>query len=138
MRAALVPTSLILSVLAFGSAHAADPELAMGRSIEGRFDRSARPSDGGGRSQDYRLALKADQLVAISAKSDDVDPVLILFGPDGEVVSQNDDRGDDDTNALIVTSVSASGTYTVRVNSLGSGEDALGAFTLKAMPISDD
>ena len=137
MRAALFP-GLILSVLAFGSAHAADAELSMGRSVDGRFDRSARPSDGGGRSQDYRLALKADQLVAISAKSDDVDPVLILFGPDGEVVSQNDDRGDDDTNALIVTSVGVSGTYTVRVNSLGSGEDALGAFTLKAMPISDD
>ncbi len=137
MRAALF-SSLILSVLAVGTAHAADTELAMGRSVEGRFDRNARPSDGGGRSQDYRLVLKADQLVAISAKSDDVDPVLILFGPDGEVVSQNDDRGDDDTNALIVTSVSAGGDYTVRVNSLGSGEDALGAFTLKAMPISDD
>lgn len=138
MRSTL-KTVLALSALTIATtAHAGDLNLRVGQTHEGRLDNTSRPSDGGGRSQDFMLELAADQLVAISAKSDDFDPVVILFGPEGQLVGENDDRGDDDTNALLVTGTGEAGTYRVRVNSYGSGDSASGAFTLKATVVADD
>ncbi len=134
----ILTTALALSALAFSAAHAGDLNLRVGHTHEGRLDASSRPSDGGGRSQDFLIDLPAGQLVAISAKSDDFDPVVILFGPEGNLVGENDDRGDDDTNALLISGISAAGKYRVRVNSYGSGDSASGAYTVKASVVADD
>ncbi|MCF7223579.1 pre-peptidase C-terminal domain-containing protein [Marilutibacter chinensis] len=125
-------------LMAATAAHAADPTLTLGRLVNDSLSTSSRPSDGGGRSQDYTLQLGANQLVAISAKSSEFDPVLMLFAPDGSRLAENDDRADGDTNALIVASTTEAGEYRVRINSLGSGEDSVGAYTIKASVVSDD
>ena len=125
-------------LMATGAANAADPTLSLGRLTNGALTEASRPSDGGGRSQDYVLQLSAGQLVAISAKSDDMDPVLMLFAPDGSRLAENDDRADGDTNALIVAATTEAGEYRVRLNSLGSGDDSLGKYTIKASVVSDD
>ncbi|AWV05835.1 PPC domain-containing protein [Marilutibacter maris] len=125
-------------MMATTAAHAADPTLTVGRLTNGALTEASRPSDGGGRSQDYTVRLAAGQLVAISAKSDDMDPVLMLFAPDGSRLAENDDRADGDTNALIVASTTEAGEYRVRINSLGSGDSSLGEYTIKASVVSDD
>lgn len=134
-----IPLTLFAAGLfALGSAHAADPSLRLGHQTSGKLSESNRPSDNGGRNQDYTLRLEAGQLIAISAKSTDFDPVLVLFAPDGSKLAENDDRADGDTNSLIVASTSVAGDYLVRLNSLGSGENAVGAYTIKASVVSDD
>lgn len=133
----------LVAALAATTASAADwspKSLQMGRQVNGTLVAADRPSDNGGRSHDYRINLPAGQLVAISAKSDDFDTVLVLFGPTGNKISENDDReGEgDSTDSLIVTEVEAAGEYLLRVHALSGDEDsATGDYTLKAMSIAD-
>jgi len=65
--------------------------------------------------------------VEITMRSDDVDPYLVLEGPDGSVVAQNDD-GADGLNARIRMVLEQSGTYVIWAGSF-SGE-ATGSYTL--------
>ncbi|MEZ0471251.1 PPC domain-containing protein [Luteimonas salinilitoris] len=127
----------LLTALAAAPAFAAD-KLTPGRAIEGALQASDRSSDSGGRSHDYALDLDAGQLVAISAKSEDFDTVLILFGPDGDRVAENDDKEGGGTDSLLVVSAPATGTYTVRLNSLPMGEGHTGDYSLRALVVSDD
>ena len=129
--------ALSLSLAAALPASAAQP-LSIGTTVQGQLVASDRPSDRGGRSHDYSLRLAEGQLVAISAKSTDFDPVVIVFKPDGDLLGENDDREDGSTNALLVVAAPETGVYTVRVNSLPMGAGHLGAYSLRASVISDD
>lgn len=113
-------------------------DLPLGRTISGQLVAGDRPSDAGGRSHDYRLALQEGQLVAIHAKSAEVDTFVVVFLPGGDKLGENDDREGGGTDSLLVVSAPQTGVYTVRVNSLPVGDSHLGAYTLRASVIDDD
>ncbi|WP_407353383.1 PPC domain-containing protein [Luteimonas sp. R10] len=136
MRIPLLPLAL-LTALAATPAVAAD-KLTPGQTVEGALQAGDRSSDSGGRSRDYALDLDAGQLVAINAKSEDFDTVLILFGPDGDRISENDDQEGGGTDSLLVVSAPVTGTYTVRLNSLPMGEGHTGRYSLRALAVGDD
>src|SRR5690606_14309546 len=133
MRKTLLALGLALATL---PAFAAQP-LVPGKAVQGRLQASDRPSDRGGRSHDYSLRLRQGQLVVITARSEDFDPVLLVFGGDGELLAENDDHENGSTNAAVVMTAPETGTYTVRVNSLPMGDGHLGDYTLRAVVLED-
>ncbi|NEQ33022.1 MAG: tetratricopeptide repeat protein, partial [Leptolyngbya sp. SIO4C5] len=64
---------------------------------------------------------EAGENIAISLSSEDFDAYLILQGPDGSTVAQDNDSGDG-TNAYLVGALSESGTYQVIANTYNEGE----------------
>ena len=50
---------------------------------------------------------------------------------------ENDDRADGNLNPLAVVETAQDGSYTIRVGSLGSGDESMGKFTLKVMAFSE-
>ena len=131
-------TLLALALAAFALPATAAQPLSIGKTVQGQLSSSDRPSDRGGRSQDYTLRLQEGQLVAVTVKSTAFDPVVIVFKPDGDLLGENDDRDDGSTDSLLVVTAGETGDYTVRVNSLPMGEGHVGAYTLRASVISDD
>ena len=131
--------TLLALILAAATLPAVATEpLQVGTAVQGQLLATDRPNDRGGRSHDYSLRLSEGQLVAVTLKSEDFDPVVLVFKPDGDLLGENDDREDGSTNSLLVVTAPETGTYTVRVNSLPMGEGHLGAYSLRASVISDD
>ncbi|MBL8166156.1 MAG: PPC domain-containing protein [Anaerolineae bacterium] len=86
-----------------------------------RFDDSAAAES----YQSYPFQGEAGMLVqieVIAADGDALDPVAVLFGPDGEEVARGDDSPGD-LNPRFTAELPVNGTYTVRVNGyLSSGD----------------
>ena len=62
---------------------------------------------------------------------------MTVFNPDRTKAIENDDRADGNLNPLAVVETAQDGSYTIRVGSLGSGEESMGKFTLKVMAFSE-
>lgn len=128
---------LALCLLGGVSAAQAAESLVIGQTIKASLTDRDRISDSGGRSKDYQVTLKKGQLVALNARSSEIDPVLILFKNDGALLEENDDHGES-TDSLIVTTIPADGTYTLRINSLRSDDaKTTGEYSLRAMLVSE-
>lgn len=56
------------------------------------------------------------QIISLSMRSDQVDPYLWLFGPDGELVARDDDSGPGPYDALVRAEAFQDGIYTVLAN----------------------
>jgi S1-C subfamily serine protease len=69
----------------------------------------------------YTFEGKAGQQIEIDMTSSEVDPYLILLGPDGQDLAHDDDGGGG-SNARLVTALPADGIYTVLANSYRAGE----------------
>ncbi|MEL6325966.1 MAG: trypsin-like peptidase domain-containing protein [Cyanobacteria bacterium J06626_23] len=69
----------------------------------------------------YEFSGRAGQRVSIEMASQQIDPYLILVGPDGEDLGQDDD-GAGGLNARIEVTLPQSGTYVVLANTYGAGE----------------
>ncbi|MDX1995303.1 MAG: PPC domain-containing protein [bacterium] len=85
---------------------------------------------------ELRIAFEATagQIASISLESNAFDPYVLLEGPGGEVIAEDDDSGDS-LNSLLVTELPENGTYTIVITSFSAivsdGEDfATGDFTL--------
>ena len=78
----------------------------------------------------YTFQGRAGQQVRIDMASQQIDSYLILLGPNGNEVAQDDDRGGRG-NASLVATLPASGTYLIIANS-SEGRQA-GAYRLRAM-----
>ncbi|MBD2102955.1 PPC domain-containing protein [Leptolyngbya sp. FACHB-261] len=63
----------------------------------------------------FQFQGEANQRVTIRASSEDFDPYLILLGPDGKPLAQDDDGGGD-LNSLVEVTLPRSGTYSAVVN----------------------
>jgi hypothetical protein len=78
----------------------------------------------------FELELEAGQIVTlVTATDDDLDTVLTLLNPDGDVVAENDDA-DGETTSRIIYVVEETGTYTAEVTGY---EGATGSFTLRVI-----
>ncbi|MEB3151625.1 MAG: PPC domain-containing protein, partial [Sphaerospermopsis sp.] len=71
---------------------------------------------------------KGDNL-AIDLSSESFDSIVVLLGPNGSKVAENDDGPDGTSNSLLFTRVVEAGTYIIRVRSFG--ETGVGSFKLK-------
>ncbi len=69
----------------------------------------------------YEFSGRAGQRVSIEMASQQIDPYLILVGPDGEDIDQDDDSAGG-LNARIDVTLPQSGTYVVLANTYGPGE----------------
>ncbi|WP_293148956.1 MULTISPECIES: trypsin-like peptidase domain-containing protein [unclassified Microcoleus] len=76
----------------------------------------------------YSFEGKAGQQITIEMKSQEIDPYLILLGPNEREIAQ-DDNGAGNKNARITVRLPADGTYTLLANSNEARQ--LGAYTLE-------
>ncbi len=76
----------------------------------------------------YSFEGKAGQQITIEMKSQEIDPYLILLGPNQREIAQDDD-GAGSKNARITVRLPADGTYTLVANSYEAKQ--LGAYTLE-------
>lgn len=129
--------AIAAAVLIFaGSALAAPETLRIGQTVQGELTANDAPRDDGGVSRDYRVTVPSGQFLIVSMISDDFDGVVTVFNPDRSKAVENDDRADGNLNPLAVVETTQDGTYTIRVGSLGSGDESLGTFTLKVVAFS--
>ncbi len=77
------------------------------------------PSDGS-RYNEYNFEGQAGQAVTIRLESNDFDPYLALFSPDGQLVGENDDASQTDKNSLLNVTLPITGDYRVVVNAYDS------------------
>lgn len=130
--------SLALATFALaGAAFAAPETIRVGQKVEGELTASDAPRDDGGVSRDYRVQASSGQFLIVSVISEDFDGTVTVFNPDRTKAIENDDRSDGNLNPLAVVETAQDGVYTIRVGSLGSGDDAMGKFTMKVMAFSE-
>jgi len=82
----------------------------------------------GSRYEEFFFNGTAGQRVLIVLNSGEFDPYLILFGPDNELIEQNDDLSPDSLAAGIALTLPATGQYRVLANSYDAAGS--GRFTL--------
>lgn len=68
-----------------------------------------------GEYSEWKLDLKAGQVVIAEARSDAFDPALEVVGPDGKALATNDDRFPGDQRPLLLWRCDKDGSYSVRV-----------------------
>jgi hypothetical protein len=97
------------------------------RELEGRLGPDS-PADETGRPVGrHELEGEAGETVVIEARSGDFDTMLIVRGPTGEIVAENDDFGSG-WNSRVELEFPRSGTYTLVVTSFW--DDQQGAYRL--------
>lgn len=79
---------------------------------------------------EYVFVGRAGQAIDISVNSPDFDTYLLLIGPDGELVAENDDITPGNLNSAIATELPMNGNYLVVVTSFVPQER--GAYSLQA------
>ncbi|MGQ9866403.1 MAG: trypsin-like peptidase domain-containing protein [Pseudanabaenaceae cyanobacterium] len=79
--------------------------------------------------QVFRFEGKQGQRIVIDMESEEIDPYLVLFDPQGQKIAEDDNSGTGD-NARIVLTLPSTGTYTLYANSYTVGDT--GRFRLQA------
>jgi len=77
------------------------------------------PSDGS-LFDDYRFEGQAGQTVTITLESEEFDTYLVLIGPDGRVLEENDDRSSQTTDSAIEITLPRRGNYRILANAIDS------------------
>ncbi len=77
------------------------------------------PTGQGNFARDYQVALQKGDQVSIEVTSAKFDTILTLLTPDGSTLAENDDGPDGSTNSLLLTRISETGTYVIRVQAFG-------------------
>lgn len=77
---------------------------------------------------EYSFQGRSGQRVTITLESNEFDPYLIVFSPDGQLLAQNDDASPSTTNSSISVTLPASGTYVIFANAYDSAGE--GRYTL--------
>ncbi|MXO72418.1 pre-peptidase C-terminal domain-containing protein [Alteraurantiacibacter buctensis] len=103
--------------------------MAWSGTISGRLENSDPRSDRS-RTDVYTIEAEAGQALRLALSSDDFDPLVRVEGPDGFVAENDDDPAGGTLNALLDTTLPASGTYRVVVGSYAA--DGLGAYRLES------
>jgi len=135
-RAHLALTCLALAGCASGSparvAPAPERTIAMNGEVSGQLSRSDAELRDSSRYQAWRFEGVAGQIVQIDMISSDFDAYLYLKDQNDVTLAHDDDSGGG-TNARIIFTVPANGTYRVLANSLAKGR--YGRYTLRVRGI---
>jgi hypothetical protein len=87
------------------------------------------PTGSGGFARDYLVNFKEGEQVVIDLTSEEFDTIIVLIGPDGAAVAENDDAPDGSTNSMLFARVTRPGNYIVRVSPYAG--QGTGRFNLK-------
>jgi hypothetical protein len=124
MRNVLFSTALSLSLattpLLTGPA-IAQQRIQPGGTIEGDLSRGDDTLDSGEFVDVYELQGRAGDRLSVVMRSDDFDAYLMIRGP-SDFEHDNDDSGDDGTNAALDVRLPVNGTYRITATSYESGE----------------
>lgn len=104
--------------------------IQIGNPVQDTLSTQDIPTGQGGFARDYVLSLSAGDQVMISASSSSFDTFVALLAADGSPVGDNDDGPDGGSDSRLVTKITNSGSYIVRVRASG-GTKGDGSFTLK-------
>ena len=105
--------------------------LSVGQSLTGELSQNDRQRRTGKFEDVYLVEGRQGERVDLRLLSDAFDPVLVVNGPQGFSMSNDDEEGQgQSTNSRLVLQLPASGTYRVSVTSFRSGET--GAYRLQA------
>jgi S1-C subfamily serine protease len=102
--------------------------------ITASFSRRDETLPDGSYFQVYEFQGQAGQSIVIEMNSQQIDPYMILFDPQGKQIADDDDSGGA-KNALIRTKLPVTGTYTLYVNSYEAGK--IGSYTLAIRSTTD-
>jgi hypothetical protein len=112
------------------NAQVAPAPIALGQSISGELSSNDAQRRSGKYEDVYLIDGRRGQRVQLDLSSDAFDSYLVVTGPEGFNLA-NDDRGDGDTtDSRLVLQLPADGSYRVSVTSFRSGET--GAYRLQA------
>ncbi len=124
MRKVLFYTALSLSLAAspvmMGQA-VAQQRLQSGASVQGELSRNDTRLDSGEFTDVYELRGRAGQRLSVIMRSSDFDAYLMIRGP-ANFEHDNDDSGDDGTNAALDVRLPADGTYSITATSYEGGQ----------------
>lgn len=135
-------SSLLKHVLAMTVALCVVPSLAQDGSgtTHGELAAGDQTLESGEYADHHTFLGRAGQQVVIDLQSDDFDPYLLVVGPDGEQI-ENDDFEGDRARSRVSVSVAEPGRYDVYVTSFESGEVGQYALTIAisdaALPLSE-
>lgn len=118
--ALIFPTLTTAQAIELAQAPAREAEESRSESIDGTLGADDAVLDGGEYYEIYTFEGTEGQVIAIDLVSEEFDTYLVVFGPDGERLAENDDG--DDSNARIWLTLPSTGTYTVWATSYGVGE----------------
>lgn len=113
------------------SASSGVPAFETGIDFNGDLRTSDEQLDGGKYLDAYTFSGRRGERVTLTLESGAFDPYLVMLGPDGEMV-ENDDGPDGSHNSRIDAVLSADGEYTIGVTSYAAGE--IGAYRFTAGP----
>jgi uncharacterized protein (TIGR03437 family) len=121
-----------------GSGESCAPKsIALGETVSGTLaEGSCRsPITPQGYAARYTFTAEKGRNIGVTLTSRAFDTYLILYGPDGEIIAENDDDGPNSTNSRLAgyyqgrLGIPETGTYTIEVIAFDAG--ATGAYTLK-------
>ncbi|NBB50808.1 hypothetical protein GVN24_21240 [Rhizobium sp. CRIBSB] len=108
----------------------AAPAFETGIDITGDLRADDETLDNGKYLDAYVFSGRRGERVSLALQSGSFDAFLVLLGPDGtEIYEENDDGPDGSTNSRIDTVLQADGEYTIGVTSYGAGETGAYRFT---------
>lgn len=96
--------------------------------ISGQLDDTSATLQDGSYYAPQSLEINAGETIAIDLISEEFDPFLLLFDPEGQELARDDDSGDGD-DARIVLTVPQTGRYQLWVNTYNAGES--GGYVLR-------
>ncbi|MEA3030791.1 MAG: hypothetical protein QOG13_2116 [Sphingomonadales bacterium] len=138
---------LMLAAVAFLAAPSANgqeaatvpaaPAIAAGQSIAGELTPNDMQRRSGKYEDSYTIEGRRGQRVELRLASDAFDPYLVVTGPEGFTLANDDEGGGGESvNSRLVLQFPSDGTYRVAVTSFRSGES--GAYRLQAsVPAAD-
>jgi uncharacterized protein (TIGR03437 family) len=127
-----------LVVVQKGSGESCAPKsIALGETVNGTLSEGScrSPITPQGYAERYTFTAEKGRNIGVTLASRAFDAYLILYGPDGEIIAENDDDGPNSTNSRLAgyyqgrLGIPETGTYTIEVTSPDAG--AAGAYTLK-------
>lgn len=104
--------------------------LSVGNLIKDTLSEKDIPTGQRGFARDYIVKLSTGDQVMVALSSDSFDTFVLLIAADGSVVEENDDGPDGGTNSLLVSKITRTDDYIIRVRASGETK-AKGSFTLK-------
>jgi hypothetical protein len=100
--------------------------IASGQPVSGEFNESTQNAA-------YTFDGRSGDTVTIDLRSDEIDPLVRLIGPDGQILAEDDDSGGGVQARIAEFALPADGTYTIEVDAfrgIDSTRVVLGAFEL--------
>ena len=101
--------------------------------VQGRLGEGSNVLPDGSYYNAYSFEGRAGQRVTIDMASNEVDPFLILIGPDQDGLFLQDDDSGGNYNARLSLQLPSSGTYTIVANAYAEGE--VGRYQLRLMEV---